>query len=399
MRRLSTLTVVWLLQAYAFLLALFQMLGGVRTDEAKYLLSIPYPHPPLVRTVMVWTSGMVLHEFFWRLVFATLAVQSVWLLVDLGAVLTKQRRLCLALSWLLSAAVVLNSGSIVMVVCTAAFGLLFLWMALHPEVPLEPAAIACLWLASLFTAYQSVLYAPLVLSALLHARIPRTRAMLYFFLPIILLALYTAVSPHVLLTMAKASTQDAVIPLFERLGNIGWIWLLAGSVTASIAGTVGILTSVRWDLVSSFGLVMGFVVLTSQHYYAILLTPLFMGGLYLLLCRRRLKPVSFVLVEGIGTLALVAMALPAFTPTSARAVMRQLKAQGITGPVLIDGYFGHEWQYESHVPILRFSQELGSAAELDAQALVCTRGGCDEDVNVDEWVRLPGMPLEVWIRR
>lgn len=399
MRRLNTITVVWLLEAYAFLLASVQMLGGVRTDEAKYLLGIPYPHPPLVRTLMAWTSWIAFHEFFWRLVLATIAVQSVWLLIDLGAVLTKQRRLALGLSWLLSAAVVLQSGSIVLVVCTAAFGLLFLWMALHPEVPLEPAVIACLWLASLFTAYQSFLYAPLILSALFHARIPRKRAMYYFLIPIALLTLYTLVSPHVLLTMAKASTQDSVVPILERLRHIGWIWLLAGSAVASIVGTVGILTSARWDLVASFGLVMSFIVLTSQPYYAILLTPLFMGGLYLLLCRRRLHPVSFVLTQAVAMIIFVAMAFPPLVPTPARAVMRQLKVQGVVGPVLIDGTFGHEWQYESHVPILRFSQELGSAAEAEAQALICTRGGCDEDVNVDEWVRLPGMPLEVWIRR
>jgi len=37
------------LQIYALLLAGVQLLGGVRTDEAKYLLNIPYPHPPLAR--------------------------------------------------------------------------------------------------------------------------------------------------------------------------------------------------------------------------------------------------------------------------------------------------------------------------------------------------------------
>ncbi len=399
MRQLKTLTIVWLLEAYAFLLASMQMLSGVRTDEAKYLLSIPYPHPPFVRTLMEWTSWLTFHEFFWRLVFATIAIQSVWLLFDLGAVLTRQRRLCLAASWLLSASVVLQSGSIVLVVCTAVFGLLFLWIALHPDTPVQPIIIACMWFAALFTAYQSVLYAPLVFSALLNIRMHRIRAMGYFFVPIILLSLYTLINPHVLLTMSKVSTQDSVIPFFDRLSNIGWIWIFAGSGMASIAGTLGLLTSVRWDLVASFGLVMGFIILTSQHYYAILLTPLLMGGLYLLLCKRRLQPFPFMCAQGIVMLALVISTLPLIRPTSAREVMRQLKVQGITGPVLMDGYFGHEWQYESHVPILRFSQELSREAEEEAQAFVCLRTGCEEDIDVDEWVRLQEVPLQVWIRR
>lgn len=399
MRKPGSLTLFWLLQAYAVLLAGMHMLGGVRTDEAKYLLSIPYPHPPLLRTVMAWTSSMPMHEFFWRLIFASLVVQSVWLLLDLGAVLTRHRRICLAASWLLSAAVILQAGSIVMAVATALFGLLFLWTALHPEAPLKPAVIACFWFAALFTAYQSVLYLPLVLSSLLQTKISRLRTAAYIVLPLALLALYTLTNPHALLTMAQASGQDAAIPVLERLGDVGWIWVISGSAILSIVGTVGILTSVRWDAVASFGLVLGFVLLTSQQYYAILFTPLLVGGLFLLLCRRRIKPVFFLLAETLAAVILVITALPPIVPTPARAVMRELHAQGVRGPVLINGSFGHEWQYESRVPILRFSQELGSAAEADAQAFICTRSACDDDVNTDVWVRLPGMQMDTWIRR
>ena len=46
------------------------------------------------------------------------------------------------------------------------FGLGFVWFALHPKHSEVPALIGCLWLASLFTVYQSVLFAPLVLYAL-----------------------------------------------------------------------------------------------------------------------------------------------------------------------------------------------------------------------------------------
>ena len=69
------------------------------------------------------------------------------------------------------------------------------------------------------------------------------------------------------------------------------------------------------------------------------------------------------------------------------------------GILLIDGPFGHEWQYESTRPIGRFTQTLSSSVELQAQAIVCTKKTCEDDVNVDVWKRLEGAPVEVWVRR
>ena len=58
MRRL---TFILPLQAWAILLAFVQTLGGgVRTDEAKYLLNIPYPQPPLARWILGWTEALPL---------------------------------------------------------------------------------------------------------------------------------------------------------------------------------------------------------------------------------------------------------------------------------------------------------------------------------------------------
>jgi len=137
------------------------MPGGVRTDEAKYLLSIPYPHPPLIRSLMAWTASMPAHEFFWRFLITSIVVQTAWIIFDLGDVLTKPRQYALAAVWLFSAAVFLQGGTIVLAVLAGVYGMIFVWFSLHPKAPTMPALIALLWLASLFTVYQSVLYAPL----------------------------------------------------------------------------------------------------------------------------------------------------------------------------------------------------------------------------------------------
>ena len=67
------------LEVYALALAFLQAMSGVRTDEAKYLLNIPYPHPPAARFVLGLTDGWAYQEIFWRIVFATLLVQAVFL--------------------------------------------------------------------------------------------------------------------------------------------------------------------------------------------------------------------------------------------------------------------------------------------------------------------------------
>src|SRR3989338_3989707 len=100
------------LQIVAFLLAWLQFLTGMRTDEAKYLLNIPYPHPPLIRSVLGWTDGFVYQEIFWRVIFATLIIQAVWLVWDMGRSFGRPSRILLALAWLLSSGVILQGGSL-----------------------------------------------------------------------------------------------------------------------------------------------------------------------------------------------------------------------------------------------------------------------------------------------
>lgn len=400
MRQHKILTAVLLLEVLALVLAYVQYSGGLVSDEAKYLLSIPYPHPPFLRSLLGWSSAMSGHEYVWRFIFASALLQAVWFVWDLGDVLTRPRRIALAASWLFSAAVILQSGTIIMTTGAAISGLIFLWWTLHPAPPKKPSMIACLWLIALFTAYQSALFAPLVLSALLRFEKSRLRIFFYFCIPIALLCLYSLTNPHVLTLMFHLSAQDAVMSWATRFSNIAWIFIVAGSGFLSFIGALGILSSVRLDLVTAFGLVLGYVVLSSASYYAILFTPLLVGGLFLVFCKRRLKASVFVAVQATCATVIVFLSFPTMRETPARAEIRALSSYQLTGALLIDGFFGHDWQYESPFPVRRFSQGLSAAAEAKAGIFVCTKpDGCDEDINDELWTRLPNVPLPTWVRK
>src|SRR3989338_9501527 len=106
MRRSVTII---LLEGYALFLALWQQLGGVHTDEAKYLLNIPYPHPPLARGIFHLLDGMPLQDMFWRIVLASLLIQAVWFVWDMACDLKNGERMALSGAWLLCAAIVFQA--------------------------------------------------------------------------------------------------------------------------------------------------------------------------------------------------------------------------------------------------------------------------------------------------
>ena len=114
---------ILLLEIAAAGLAVLKWMGGVRTDEAKYFLNIPYPHPPLVRTMLHWTVLLPGAELVWRVVFATLLFQGVWLLWRSGRAFPRGLRILLAGAWLTSAATILQTGTVMMAPLTALFGL------------------------------------------------------------------------------------------------------------------------------------------------------------------------------------------------------------------------------------------------------------------------------------
>lgn len=408
MRR--TITTIVLLEFYALFLVFLVLPGGVRTDEAKYLLSIPYPHPPAVRAFFRQLAFLPFHEGVIRFLLATLVVQAVWLVRDIGMVLSPLRRMALAVSWLLSSAVILQAGTVMLSPVTALFGLLFLSLALTPTDPSPRSVpfISLLWLLGLFSAYHTALYVPLVWSALRRARptglAGRGRASIgmtvfYLGIPLVLLALYSLGNPLTIASMFTVSRQDSALPLVEHLKNIGWVWIIAGSGIGSILGTWGLLVSGRKDLLLTGFFLTSFLAISSQGYYAILFTPLLVGGVFILLCRRRLLPGVFIPLQLVMAALLLFVFFPSVHSTPARLTTRMLRAQGVRELVLIDGPFGHEWQYESSVPVRRFTPELASQIEERAQAIVCTRQSCEENVNPEVWVRLKNSPVQVWVRR
>lgn len=389
-----------MLEAYAFLLALLQVAGGVRTDEAKYLLSIPYPHPPILRSLFASLSSLPGSEFFWRFMIASAMVQGVWLLVDIGYVLSRVRRIALACSWLLSVALLTQAGTVMIAPLTALFGLFCTVLAVRPRPIRKKSAplVGCIWFFGLFSSYQCILYLPLLVSVLRSAHVSWRRVALFLGVPLALLVLYTLTNPMIIASMLKVGSQDAVLPFSVRLQQVLWICVLAGSGLLTLLGTYGIFTGGRLDLLVTFFTVLAYIFLSSQAYYAILLTPILVAGFMLLLARRKVDGWLFLPAHFILTAVLVFKAFPEMQPTSARSTMRFLRDHDIIGLVLIDGPFGHEWQYESRSPIGRFSQTLSSSVEAEAEAVVCTKKTCEEDLG-EEWVRMEGAPAEVWVRR
>jgi hypothetical protein len=343
MRRIAL--IIGVLECYALGLAVWMSTGGVRTDEAKYLLNIPYPHPPFARSILSLGSALPAHELLTRFVLASLLVQGVWLVWDMGITLKLPRRLALAFTWLASAAFVLQAGTAMLAPLTALFGLIFVWLALQPH-PVSSSSrpyIALLWLAALFSAYQSILFLPLVLAVLASGKASRRSTAIYLLLPIIVLAVYSLSNPLALASMLKVSVQDSPLSFLERASNILCIWLVAGSGVASLVGTWGILSGGRKSVIFSFLLVFAFIALTSQSYYAILLTPLFVAGVFEVLSRRRLSPALYSASLAGVTIGLIAMSPPSLQMTAARGVMKAITARDQKGIVLIDGYFGRRF--------------------------------------------------------
>ncbi len=292
----SKIKFIIVLEVLACALALLHVPAGVLTDEAKYLLSIPYPHPPLLRGLIGLTSELPGHAFLWRFLFASIAMQASWIVWDLSGALTREKRIALLSAWILSAAVLTQSGAILIVVPTAVFGLLFVRYSLLPEAPSLRSLplLGLVWLAGLMSSYQAVLFVPLVFTSMLRTGAPLKKTALYLLMPLAVLALYSLSNPLALNTIVQVSGQDAVLPWATRAWQIFWIWAIGGSIIASTAGIWGILQSKRFDLISTVALLLLYITLTSQQYYAMLLTPLFVAGCHQLFLLRRLPAPIFM---------------------------------------------------------------------------------------------------------
>jgi hypothetical protein len=390
MRRLIQIAA---LQLYAFGLAAVQALGHVRTDEAKYLLDIPYPHPPLGRGLFHLLEGWIGQELFWRMVIATLVVQGVWLVSDLCRGLPRSKRVAIAGAWILSAAVVLQAGTIMMAPLTALQGLLFVWMLLRPDLDQRKIAgwVALLWFASLMTAYQGGLYLPIVVALLWRSRLPLWIQAFALGLPLAVLALYTITNPLALASMVNAGTANEGMNLLEWGKGLTFTWAIGGSIVLGPLALIGMILGRRWALLLSLFLVSAYIFVSFREYYAILLTPLFLAGAIDAMRLLRIHPNLLLVAVALCTVGLVRH-LPLASPNPARAVLTGIAPQVGEGPILIEGSFGHEWQYESPVPIRRYHLELLE----EAQAVVCLQS-CN-DVPLGSWRSLPDLPVETWVR-
>lgn len=349
------------LQTYACALAVVQFFNGVRTDEAKYLLNIPYPHPPLARWLFSVFDGFAWQEIGARMLCATLMVQAVWLVWDMGRALRPAARLSLCILWLGSAAFVLQAGTVMMAPLTALQALTFLWLLSRPRDALPHAAvIGLLWLTTVFTALQGVLLAPLVIAVLRLRGTPWRQRLWYVGAPLALVALYALGNPLVLASVLIQSGKDAADSLLMRGLGLTHILLIAGSATGTVAGIAGLLLKRHAFILASFLLVAAYVFVGRHDYYAILFLPFLITG-----CKHlfRRMPVLAIPVA-IGGVLCTGLFFAHVPLLRSRSVARDLLRQAGPGLILIDGPMGHEWQYEARrdQEIRRFRDDLAPGA-------------------------------------
>lgn len=388
MRRLKI--VLWL-ECYALLLAVVQEHNGVRTDEAKYLLNIPYPHPPLARWFFSLFDGFAWQEFFVRAFVATLMVQAAWIVWDMARSLNRSGKIASCVLWLCSAAFVLQAGTVMMAPFTALQALVFLWILSLPKerLPGMPA-MGFLWLATLFTALQGVLLAPLVFAALRLRGASWKQVALYFCAPLALVGLYAFGNPLIAASMLIQSGKDAGDPMAVRAAGLLWILVLAGSGVGTLVGVLGLALKKHAWIGASFLLVLAYVFVGRFEYYAILFLPFFVTGTKHLL--RRMPRVAVPMAAGIVlcTVVILASWTPLLTP---RSVARETLVRAGTGTILIRGSMGHEWQYEASPG--QDIRPYATALAPDARAVVCF-AECD-DLEI-EWISLSSV-RGLWLRR
>jgi hypothetical protein len=374
------------LQMLAFALAFLRYAGGVFTDEAKYLLNIPYPHPPLVRSVLAWLTAIPLHEEILRIVFATVLIQSVWIVRHAVRESPRRVRLAACALWLGSGAVLLQTGTLMMSPLTGVFGLVLVAVVMSRDQEIKEIkenkewkqfALAMLWLASLFTAYQAVLYMPLLISALHRLGAGRRTIAMYVLGPLVPLIVYSLANPLSIGIMLMVAGAKATI--LHRIAGGVWLWWVAGSGILSILGIWGMVHGKRWDILATFALVFLYVTLSYQDYYAILLTPVLVAGAIVWL---RDQPPVWNRVVWAPVIACTAVWLLGISsigdphrlwPTKnlARDVA-MIASPSESDRLLIVGSFGHEWQYYWPGTILRYTPSLSEDSIKNA-SIVCLR--------------------------
>lgn len=377
------------LEAYAVALASLQSLGGVRTDEAKYLLDIPYPHPPLARWLFSLTESVPFQEWFWRIVLATLVVQAVWLVWSMCDTMKRGNRIAICALWVCSASVLLQAGTVMMAPLTALQGLLFIWLWQKPRHTASWAAL--LWLCTLFTAYQGFLYLPLLLAILRRSKLSWVMCAFIVGVPMALAALYALGNPLSLASFVNAGTDNSGKTFIDIFGEFIGAWAVGGSLVMVFSGTWGMVRAKAWPLIATIVLLSAYNFASVHDYYAILFTPLLVAGTALLV--RRYPPIVWpvLIMCVIGSSALFLEFHPVVQMSNSRRVMQTMNPKPDGGFVLINGSFGHEWQYESTAPVRRFAPELLG----QAQSIICIAECPDLG---PEWKRVMDIYVETYIK-
>ncbi len=356
------------IELLAIVFAILQWGIGVRTDEAKYLLSIPYPHPPFLRGVMGLTDGMANQELFWRLVSATLLLQSAWLIWWVAKKIRPDRAVACMILWPLCAAVLSQAGTVMIAVFNAVEGLVFLAAALLIVQKSNIDHVQCfllglLWLFSLGSGYQAALYLPAVIVALHKSGARWKEIALYAFGPLALLALYSFANPFALARVVGTAGKDTALTLVDRLTVFGGLITFSGSGIVSILGVIGLLRLRNFAVLGSFICAAGYILLSNSPYYAVLLCPmLVLGAAWLPLP----KFWHWILVPLTAVVAFFLIHVPQRSPL----VTAMTNLSRTDQPVLLVGPFGHEAQYMGTV--IRWSNTLKPEIADSAQSLVCT---------------------------
>ncbi len=392
-----------LLEVIACFAVYIHLKSGVLTDEAKYLLSIPYPHPPAVREMMAWTKGWEWQEWFWRLVFASMMIQSIWLFASAQIMQEKKLMSIIALCFLFSPAIFLQSGTIMLVVPAAAFGMLMVCALLHPSKTTKIPTIlfGILWLFALLSVYHNILFAPLVWSAMHASQGTVREKKICFYGPILLLILYSLSHPLALASMIGVTKTHTSLGLMARGWQIAHTVLLGGGVL-TLTGIIGAILQKNRPLLLSLFATLALIFLSPQNYYAILLVPSLLAGTLFLLKQEKAKPKILLALHIPLSILIITQNFPSQAPSVARETMAWLSTnqQMTDALILIDGPFGHEWQYYSPLPLRKFSPTLRLEVEKQSQLLICTKQtSCESDIDETLWKRKTGATLEVWERK
>ena len=204
--------------------------------------------------------------------------------------------------------------------------------------------------------------------------------------PVGLVILYIAGNPLAAASFVSAGGQNTAVPFGQLLHMVGTSWLTAGSVVLSILGTMGIFKQRDWPMLGSFILTALFLLTSFRPYYGILFVPLFIVGCIYMVNDLQ-KPMQLVVLQLIALCVFGAQHVSGLPIYSERATLQQIHASGKYESIAILGSFGHQWQYESTVPVRRY-RDVG-----EDQVVVCVES-CD--LTDSGFTKMPNTVLLTW---